>query len=108
MVGDPTLVSPYFRYLISSLTSAAALGSVVVPANPARVALILVTGSSSVAVQPIRYVPGVSGFQVLSTGLPLIIKFADVGGLVCQQWFLASAIFSDMYIVEVMYSPVTD
>lgn len=106
MAFDPAVEASAYVVRRTQLT-VTSVASLVVRANPSRVALCIGFGLSAAAVN-VDTVPTVTtaiGWQVPTQG-PLILTFENVGPLVAFEWYAITAAPSLILIVqEVLYQP---
>jgi hypothetical protein len=106
-VTDPSLLAPSFQYNDATIVGNSPVGTVVVRANPYRVAFVLSGGGSGIIIRPGSALTPAQGIQIPATqGFIQLFKFSDLGGLITMQWVLSASNTSQFYVAESIYYPL--
>jgi hypothetical protein len=104
---EPAALASSFQYRDSVVSGGTPVGTVVIKADPHRVAFTVSAGSGSIGIRPIGLSgPNVGYFLNGTTGFFQTFKFADLGGLVTMQWVISSPPAAGVNIAESIYYPL--
>jgi hypothetical protein len=73
--------------------------------NPRRVALLFSASVGSLLIRPVQLADVNNGITITSGALPIVLTFAQFGGMVQRQWTVFSASGSTLYFCESIYTP---
>lgn len=89
-IGSAHIIGSYLQWREFDLTSTGTDG-LVIGANPNRIALIFTAGGTgNVTLSTLASPAMFKGITITSTSVPLILKLADLGGIVQASWYCST------------------